>query len=351
MTQPIKVLLVEDNPADADLVTDLLEDAGGPKFVVTRAGRISEALESLEREGMSCLLLDLGLPDAEGMESVVSIRSVHPNVPIVVLTGRDDEQIGIEALREGAQDYLVKGKVDGDAIGRAIRYSIERKKLDAAKSEFIARAAHELRTPLAVLAGLGETLGERYRELSPERIEQGMQALSRQGQRARALISNLLDLSQLELGKLSFHTHPTPLAAMVQQSVETMGATAPSLDMEIAPEVRVLADPGRLEQVLVNLLTNVTKYGGGKARLTAATEEGRVCLRIQDQGPGVPDDVEARLFEPFARGSNTSEAEGSGLGLPISRGLAESMGGDLWHEKTEEGATFVLELPEARGKV
>lgn len=350
MTQPIKILLVEDNPADADLVTDLLEEAGGSAFVVARAGRISEALKTLENGSQSCLLLDLGLPDAQGIESVVSIRSVHPNLPIVVLTGRDDEQTGIEALREGAQDYLVKGKVDGDAIGRAVRYSIERKRLDEAKSEFIARAAHELRTPLAVLAGLGETLGERYRDLSPERIEQGMQALARQGQRARALISNLLDLSQLELGKLSFHTHPTPLAGVVQQSLETLGATAPELDVEIDAKVRVLADPSRLEQILVNLFTNVKKYGGGRAGVTVESTEGRVRMRVQDQGEGVPEDIEPRLFEPFARGSNTSEAEGSGLGLPISRGLAESMGGDLWHETNPQGAAFVLELPEAKGK-
>lgn len=351
MTPPIRVLLVEDNPADADLVTDLLEEAAGPGFAVTRAGRISDALGALENESQACLLLDLGLPDAQGMESVVSIRSVHPNVPIVVLTGRDDEQTGIEALREGAQDYLVKGKVDGDAIGRAVRYSIERKKLDAAKSEFIARAAHELRTPLAVLAGLGETLGERYRELPPERIEQGMQALARQGQRARALISNLLDLSQLELGKLAFHTHPTPLAAIVAQALETVGDAAPKLEVDIEADVLVLADPGRLEQILVNLLTNVTKYGGGIAKLTSETDQRRVRLRVADQGEGVPEDVEPRLFEPFARGSNTSEAEGSGLGLPISRGLAESMGGDLWHERSSAGAVFFLELPEARGKV
>ena len=75
MTQPIKVLLVEDNPADADLVTDLLEEAGGPGFVVSRAGRISEALETLEQGSQTCLLLDLGLPDAEGMEAVVAIRA------------------------------------------------------------------------------------------------------------------------------------------------------------------------------------------------------------------------------------------------------------------------------------
>lgn len=346
---PIRVLLVEDNPADADLVTDLLEGTGGDGFEVTRAGRLSEALTELDAQSLACLLLDLGLPDAQGMESVISVRSQHPNVPIVVLTGRDDEQTGIEALREGAQDYLVKGKADGDTISRAVRYSIERKRLDAAKSEFIARAAHELRTPLAVLAGLGETLGERYRELSEERIEQGMQALARQGQRARALISNLLDLSQLELGKISFRTHPTPLAAVIQQTLEGMDSAAPELEVEVHAGLRVVADPTRLEQILVNLFTNVVKYGGGRARAVARVEGNKVQLRVSDAGEGVPEDIQPRLFEPFARGSNTSEAEGSGLGLPISRGLAESMGGDLCYEQSSEGAVFLLELPAASG--
>ena len=346
MSEQIRVLLVEDNPADADLVGDLLEGVTVADFEVTLAGRLSEALTLLESNAQACLLLDLGLPDAQGMESVVSIRAVYPNVPIVVLTGRDDEQTGIEALREGAQDYLVKGRVDGDAISRAVRYSIERKRLDAAKSEFIARAAHELRTPLAVLAGLGETLGERYRDLSEERIEQGMQALARQGQRARALISNLLDLSQLELGKIAFHTHPVPLAAVVEQTLEGMGSAAPELEVEIEPGQQVLADPARLEQILSNLFTNVVKYGGGRATVTAKSEGGRVQVRVSDRGTGVPEDIQPRLFEPFARGSNTSEAEGSGLGLPISRGLAESMGGELSYESGGEGATFLLELAE-----
>lgn len=347
MTQPVRVLLVEDNPADADLVAELLEEGRGT-FEITRVGRLSEAVELLQQQEQDCLLLDLGLPDAQGMESVVSVRAGHPNVPIVVLTGRDDEQTGIHALREGAQDYLVKGRGDGDAIGRAVRYSIERKRLDSAKSEFIARAAHELRTPLAVLAGLGETLGERYRELSEERIEQGMQALARQGQRARALISNLLDLSQLELGKLSFHNHPAPLAAVIDQAVEAMGTTAPKLSVEVDPGLEVVADPGRLEQILLNLFTNVVKYGGGVGRVSATVDTDRVLVRVSDEGGGVPDDVESRLFEPFSRGSNTSEAEGSGLGLPISQGLAESMGGDLSYEGTGKGATFLLELPATR---
>lgn len=349
MSEPISILLVEDNPADAELVTELLQEVDSADFKVTRAGRLSEALSSLDDNSQACLLLDLGLPDAQGIESVISIRSMHPNLPIVVLTGRDDEQTGIEALREGAQDYLVKGRVDGDTISRAVRYSIERKRLDAAKSEFIARAAHELRTPLAVLAGLGETLGERYADLSEERIAQGMAALARQGQRARALISNLLDLSQLELGKLSFHSHPVPLGAVVTQALEGMDSSAPEIESTIDPDLKVVADPARLEQILVNLFTNVVKYGGGRAAVTATADDGRVQMRVSDQGEGVPEDVQPRLFEPFARGSNTSEAEGSGLGLPISRGLAESMGGDLSYEGGSGGAVFVLDLPAATG--
>lgn len=122
----IRVLLVEDNPADARLFTELVRDTGAGLWKLVQADRLSTALERLKREPFDLMLLDLSLPDAEGLDTVMRARAEAPKVPIVVLTGHDDEALAVRAVRAGAQDYLVKGRLDGDLLVRSIRYATER---------------------------------------------------------------------------------------------------------------------------------------------------------------------------------------------------------------------------------
>lgn len=124
---PVRILLVEDNPGDARLVQILLEEVGADRFVVTHVESLGSALELLDESDFDVVLVDLSLPDSSGVETVVKTRNRAPEVPIVVLSGRDDEQTALQALQGGAEDYLVKGQGDGEIIARSIRYSIQRK--------------------------------------------------------------------------------------------------------------------------------------------------------------------------------------------------------------------------------
>jgi signal transduction histidine kinase len=128
-----KLLLVEDNPGDAGLVRLALEEASGPewKFEMLRVERLSEAVEALKQSSFDLVLLDLSLPDAHGFDTVVRMRNAAPTLPIVIMTGLDDQALAIEAMRRGAQDYLVKGQVDSAWLARAVRYAIERKRTEA----------------------------------------------------------------------------------------------------------------------------------------------------------------------------------------------------------------------------
>ena len=225
MSESIRILLVEDNPGDARLLRETLREAHSLPFHLVHASRLSEALELVVTEPPDVVLLDLSLPDAHGMETVARMLRAAPEVPIIVLSGLADETVAVQAVQSGAQDYLVKGTVEGGTLARAIRYAIERKRLDSAKSQFIARAAHELRTPLTVLAALGETLGERFHQLSPEQLEESLQALSRQGRRARSLISNLLVVSPGQ----DHYRHVRLGGAHLYQGVHALGVREPQV--------------------------------------------------------------------------------------------------------------------------
>ncbi|HEX5163847.1 MAG TPA: response regulator, partial [Thermomicrobiales bacterium] len=132
--QPLKILLIEDNPADADLIRDVLDDLdataepGAPTFALAHADRLSRAQERLADGDIELVLLDLTLPDSHGFETFSTVASRFPDLPIVVLSGLDDETLAMRAVRDGAQDYLVKGRVDADLLGRTLRYSIERRR-------------------------------------------------------------------------------------------------------------------------------------------------------------------------------------------------------------------------------
>jgi diguanylate cyclase (GGDEF)-like protein len=139
------VLLVEDNRGDARLVLELLKEANNGKFEVSHVERLADARKQLMEAGAGCVLLDLSLPDASRLEALMQLRAAAPDVPIVILTGLQDELLAVKAVQEGAQDYLVKGRVDGHALGRSISYAVERK---AAEMELSHKAMHDALTGL-----------------------------------------------------------------------------------------------------------------------------------------------------------------------------------------------------------
>jgi DNA-binding NarL/FixJ family response regulator len=134
---PIRALLIEDNPGDARLIREMLRDAGGASaaVVLAHADRLAPGLQQLAEQVTDVVLLDLTLPDSQGFETFATVHTQAPDVAIVVLSGLDDETLAVRAVQEGAQDYLVKGQVDGGAILRSMRYAIERQRLETVRRD------------------------------------------------------------------------------------------------------------------------------------------------------------------------------------------------------------------------
>jgi len=158
----LDVLVVEDNPADADLIREMLPGGGTVAFHVDTTDRLADAIAHVRRMPVDLVLLDLGLPDSQGLATLHAFRAAAPRLPIVVLTGNDDEDLAIRAVRDGAQDYLVKGQIVGHLLVRSSLYAVERVQMDEAAR----RQAEELRREIAdrKLAEALERLGREVLE-------------------------------------------------------------------------------------------------------------------------------------------------------------------------------------------
>lgn len=226
----------------------------------------------------------------------------------------------------------------------------EARRLEQVRQEFVANAAHELRTPLTTVSAMASLLATQRDRLSEAELQRAFDALGRQGQRARTLVSSLLDLSRLEAGRVPVRLAPTEVAQIVTRALETAPPpVSATVAVDVPPGVRAVADPDRLEEILVNLLSNAYRYGGPGVRVAASNGDASVRLSVVDDGDGVPADFVRELFEPFSRAGAVTGTPGSGLGLAISHRLARALGGELAYEPGEAGgARFTVTLRAAR---
>jgi signal transduction histidine kinase len=351
------VLVVEDDRDYATLIQLGLNRVEGYEFVVETVASLTGAMRELAQNRFHAVLLDLSLPDSSGLETLTRMQTAHPHVPLIVLTGTDDRELALAAMKEGAQDYLLKNESHPSLLARTIRYAIERqrllshlKHLNELRASFIAHAAHELRTPLTALTGVAALLVERWNSLDEERLKVFLDMLDQQTKRARRLASDLLDLSRAESGHLGLSLQTIPLRHSVLEALEVSNPPEDvSVRVELGHDLEAAADPQRIEQVLVNLLRNAYLYGGTNVVVTGGVVGDEVVVEVSDDGPGVDPELVPKLFDPFVRGS--IDKEGSGLGLTIASRLVEASGGTMSYESKGAGATFIVRLPTAATEV
>ena len=224
-----------------------------------------------------------------------------------------------------------------------------------AKSEFLSRMSHELRTPLNAILGFAQLL-----EMDAASAEQreSVEQILRGGRHLLGLINEVLDISRIEAGRLQLSLEPVPLHETVRQAIELVRPSAAesrvSVRSVVDEQLHVLADRQRLQQVLLNLLSNGIKYNRPSGVVTVSSEAvapNRLRVRVTDTGEGIAADKLARLFTPFDRlGAEASAVEGTGLGLTLSKSLVEAMGGTMRvQSQPGTGSTFSVELTVVAG--
>jgi signal transduction histidine kinase len=355
------LLIIEDNPGDARLLREMLSGDSKRHTELIYAESMSQAETHLSGNGVDLILLDLGLPDAQGLAAIRRTRAAAPSVPLVVLTGMDDEELATQSLQEGAQDYLIKGQIESRTLLRALRYAAERKRLERLKDEFVSTVSHELRTPLtSISASLGLLMTEAAGIL-PRAAARLLEIAHNNSERLVRLVNDILDIEKPEAGRVAFDLRRINVRPLVEQVVEAIGgfalANGVGLRIEAATTAvaDVRADPDRLAQVISNLLSNAVKFSPRDDEVVIKIEQGIDLVRIsvRDHGSGIPADFKSRIFERFAQAdaTNTRQRGGTGLGLSIVKQIVDRLAGEVGFADAPEGGTiFFVELPRWGGK-
>ncbi len=230
------------------------------------------------------------------------------------------------------------------AAGELQRVNEELRAADELKDHFVAVTSHELRTPLTSVLGFSKTLLQHWDRIPDDQKREQIGLIELQSERLMRLVGELLTLSKIEAGALEVDPQPIRLADSIGAVVSSFGDSAQGVEIDVAPEQRVLADPDLLHQILTNYVANALKYGRPPITVKSEEADGQVEIRVSDNGDGVPEDFVPRLFERFAQ-AGTADG-GTGLGLSIVRGLARAQSGDVWYEPCEpNGGCFVVRLP------
>ena len=198
----------------------MFNDHGAHDTEMTHVDTISAAENHIIEHAVDIILLDPGLPDAQGLGAIRRVHAAAPRLPLVVLTSLDDELMAEQALQEGAQDYLIKGQVEVRGILRALRYATERKRLERLKDEFVSTVSHELRTPLTSISGLlGLLMGNAAGDL-PKPMARLLAIAHTNSQRLVRLVDDILDIEKMQAGRMVFNFSRVDVRQLVAQAIE-----------------------------------------------------------------------------------------------------------------------------------
>ncbi|HEX9816032.1 MAG TPA: hybrid sensor histidine kinase/response regulator [Candidatus Thermoplasmatota archaeon] len=362
-----KVLLV--SARDPKSLRETAQRGVGGDFSVEAVPSVEDALSRLSRGDIGLVLFDLEDGDSGHWNQFTRIEAQAPDVPVVVVTAKDDDQVSARALRDGAQDHITKDVFGASQFARTVRFAIERhrivrerqaalerlRELERFKTQFINTAAHELNSPLTPVKLQLHLLRTEHAEGLSQKQKGSLDIMERNVDRLIALVSDVLEAARLQANRLVVKKEPVDLHQIVSEAVESMQPQAHKVGVDLVLDskagFRAEADPDRIAQVVYNLIGNALKFTprGGKVKVATAKEGEFAIVRVTDTGIGLRPEDFLRLFQPFSQTHEwtTSKRPGSGLGLYISQGIVEQHGGRIWCDSPgpNRGSTFSFAIP------
>jgi len=362
----LNVLLLDDDELDRMAVRRALATSG-LDAVLTEVADAASALDALLAGRYDCVLLDYHLPRLDGLAVLQHMRSLGVTAPVIMLTGQGDEALAVELMKAGASDYIAKNALTARRLARGMLSALKlheaeeaarqaqealRKQVEFAEM-FVGIVSHDLRNPLNVIL-LNAALMERLDGL-PDAARPSIQRIRSSGQRATRLIRDLLDFTQVRLGRgIPLSPVACDFHAAVRQVVDEARQAHPGRELRLSTlgDGSGIWDPDRLAQLASNLVSNALVYGQADrpVSVTAEGQADRVVLKVHNEGPPIPPDVRDVLFEPLRQGSNSRGGPPGniGLGLFIVDQIVRAHGGQVAVESAHDaGTTFTVTLPRA----
>jgi two-component system sensor histidine kinase/response regulator len=361
----VNVLLVEDSKPFTRAVSAMLEYCTFAAVRIHAEERFANALKFIEGNKVDLVLLDLSLPDSHGLDGLSTMRKLVPQVPIVIMTGWHDQNTALEALKLGAQDYLLKGDVTMRTLERAIAFALERSQKQSLETErlrlyeereaFMAMLTHDLKNPLIGANRILQLLAEE--KLGPQNEEQKdvLHRLCQSNSALLSMIRNLIEIYRYDKDVHAIERENTDFLRLISGYLQQIKPLAEDKKISIQAELPedltpILADENSILRLVQNLIENAIKFTPQGGSVTIKLwKDSDIFLQVRDTGPGISVSDRTRLFQRFSQGkSGKAYAPGNGLGLYLCKQIVDAHNGSISCESEEDrGATFTVRLPVA----
>jgi two-component system sensor histidine kinase/response regulator len=364
-TDKPKILIVDDTPTNLSILEEILED----DYFIYAAQSGTQALSIAEEFMPDLILLDVNMPGLDGFETCHKLKSREDmrNLPVIFITARAEPEDVIQGFKEGGVDYITKPFNHSEVLARVQTHlkvqqlirqlglkNDQLKDLNELKNKFLGMASHDMRNYLSAIKGYSQILKDDKEELPEETKDQFLSFIFKSSENMLKMVNGLLDVSVIESGKLQLDLQPESFKSLINHHIMINQFFADKKNIHLqselpdVPECRI--DASKIGQVIDNLISNAIKFSesGTTIIISLKEQEGKLIFSVKDEGPGISDEDQAKLFQHFQKLSArpTAGESSSGLGLAISKKMIQAHKGCLdVTSQLGSGATFWFEIP------